>query len=438
MMKSDSLNALELDTPVVSRASRLLAPLTHAFHAQFTNYLQVFAGTGVRLGLQAVYFFILANTLSLHDMGVFASASSTGIMIGCFSGFGFASLAFRASAGKRRTLGAYLAVFYASWLIALPLCLAASLPVFYFLFTSSLSLSAFVLVILVETGLWRIVEMIHQVNNGLGRYASASLAISFGSALRTAGAIAFAASGKHDVETWALIYFAFNLAAMALAVAVYQPRIKLRWRNQIFFGRVRDALLFSVAYCASIAQNEIDKLVMLALADQRTVGIYAISTRIIDFTSVPIRSFYVLYSRKLIIEGRQQNQIGRSLGVELLIALVSTAGLAALIVALSIWPDLLGRNVAVATQLFGVMLAVPAFKNLLEYHSELFFVYQHMTVRAVLATVLVGLKAAALALLLFHFDDIAQWGIWLNVVYFGLYAFSAASVYGSIFGSRER
>jgi O-antigen/teichoic acid export membrane protein len=438
MMKSDSLNALELDTPAVSRTPRLLAVLTRAFHAQFTNYLQVFAGTGVRLGLQAVYFFILANTLSLHDMGVFASASSTGIMIGCFSGFGFASLAFRASAGKRRILGGYLAVFYASWLIALPLCLAASLPVFYFLFTSSLSLTAFLLIILVETSLWRIVEMIHQVNNGLGRYASASLVISFGSAFRTAGAVAFAASGRHDVETWSVIYFAFNLAAMIVAIAVYQPRIRLRWNSQIFFGRVRDALLFSVAYCASIAQNEIDKLVMLSLADQRTVGIYAISTRIIDFTSVPIRSFYVLYSRKLIIEGRQRNQIGRSLGVEALIALISTAGLASLLAALAIWPDLLGHNVAVATQLFGVLLAVPAFKNLLEYHSELFFVYQHMTIRAVLATVLVGLKAAALALLLIHFDDIVQWGIWLNAVYLGLYVFSAASVYGSIFGSRDR
>jgi O-antigen/teichoic acid export membrane protein len=437
-MKSEPLNALELDNHVISPASQLLATAMSALRTQFTNYLQVFAGTGARLGLQAVYFFILANTLSLRDMGVFASASSTGIMIGCFSGFGFASLAFRASAGKRRTLGGYLAVFYASWLIALPLCLAASLPVFYWLFTPSLSLVAFLLIILVETGLWRIVEMVHQVNNGLGRYVSASLVISFGSALRTTGAILFAASGRHDVETWSVIYFAFNLAAMALAIGMFQPRLKLRWRSQIFFGRLRDALLFSVAYCASIAQNEIDKLVMLSLADQRTVGIYAISTRIIDFTSVPIRSFYVLYSRKLIIEGRSRNQIGRSLGVELLIALVSTAGLAALLVALSIWPDLLGRNVAVATQLFGVLLAVPAFKNLLEYHSELFFVYQHMTVRAVLATALVGLKAAALALLLMHFDDIAQWGIWLNVVYFGLYAFSAASIYGAMYGDRGR
>jgi O-antigen/teichoic acid export membrane protein len=437
-MKSEPLNALELDMPVVSRASRLLAMLTHTFRAQFSNYLQVFAGTGVRLGLQAVYFFILANTLSLRDMGVFASASSTGIMVGCFSGFGFASLAFRASAGKRRTLGGYLAVFYASWLITLPLCVAVSLPVFYFLFTSSLSLTAFVLIILVETGLWRIVEMIHQVNNGLARYASASVVISLGSALRTAGAIAFAASGNHDVETWALFYFAFNLAAMALAIAMYQPRIQLRWRRQIFFGRMRDALLFSIAYCASIAQNEIDKLVMLSLADQRTVGIYAISTRIIDFTSVPIRSFYVLYSRKLIIEGRRRNRLGRSFGVEMLIALVSTAGLASVLVALSIWPDLLGRNVAVATQLFGVLLAIPAFKNLLEYHSELFFVYQHMTIRAVLATVLVGLKAATLAFLLIRFDNIVEWGIWLNAVYFGLYACSAASVYGSIFRDRGR
>jgi O-antigen/teichoic acid export membrane protein len=310
--------------------------------------------------------------------------------------------------------------------------------VFYGLFTSSLSLTAFILVILVETGLWRIVEMIHQVNNGLGRYASASVVISAGSATRTAGAIALALSGKHDVETWALIYFAFNLAATALAIIVYQPRIKLRWRSQIFLGRMRDALLFSIAYCASIAQNEIDKLVMLSLADQRTVGIYAISTRIIDFTSVPIRSFYVLYSRKLIIEGYRHSQLGRSLGVEILIALVSTAGLAALVVTLSIWPDLLGHNVAVATQLFGVLLAVPAFKNLLEYHAELFFVYQHMTIRAVLATVLVGLKAAALALLLIHFDNMVEWGIWLNAVYLGLYAFSAASVYGAIFGGRGR
>ena len=67
-MKSESRNALEIRPPAVSQPSRLLATLTHAFRTQLANYLQVFAGTGVRLGLQAVYFFILANTLSLHDI----------------------------------------------------------------------------------------------------------------------------------------------------------------------------------------------------------------------------------------------------------------------------------------------------------------------------------------------------------------------------------
>jgi O-antigen/teichoic acid export membrane protein len=437
-MEFEPLNTLQLETPIVSRTSRLLEMLARVYRAQFANYLQVFAGTGVRLGLQAVYFFVLANTLSLHDMGVFASTSSTGIMIGCFSGFGFSSFAFRAAAGKRRALGGYLAVFYVSWLISLPLCLAASLPIFYLLFTTSLSLTAFVSIIFVEVGTWRIVETIHQVNNGLGRYASASLVISLATALRTAGAVAFLASNNHDVEAWSAIYLAFNVTAMVLAVVVYQPRIKLNWRMPLFVGRIRDALMFSVAYCASISQNEIDKVVMLSLADQRTVGIYAISSRIIDFTSVPIRSFYVLYSRKLIIEGRGHSRIGRSFSVEMIIGLVSTVAFAALLTVLSIWPGLLGHNVASATQLFGVLLAVPAFKNLLEYHSELFFAYQHMTVRAVLATSLVGLKAAALALLLIAFDGIAQWGVWLNAVYFGLYVLSAAAVYRLIFKNGNR
>jgi O-antigen/teichoic acid export membrane protein len=437
-MNVEPLNTLGMDLSAVSRASRLREMLARTFHAQFANYLQVFAGTGVRLGLQAVYFFILANTLSLHDMGVFASTSATGIMIGCFSGFGFSSFAFRAAAGKRRTLGGYLAVFYVSWLVSLPLCLAAALPGFYLLFTTSLSLTAFVFIILVESGTWRIVEMIHQVNNGLGRYASASLVISLGTALRTAGAVIFMTSGSHDVETWSVIYLVFNLLAMALAVVVFQPRVKLRWRTPLFIGRLRDALLYSISYCAFISQNEIDKLVMLSLADQRTVGIYAISSRIIDFTSVPIRTFYVLYSRTLIREGRKRNQVGRSLGVEALIALISTVAFAALLAALSIWPNLLGHNVALATQLFGVLLAVPAFKNLLEYHAELFFAYQQLTIRAVLATSMVGLKAAALALLLICFDGIAEWGVWINAVYIGLYALSAAVVYRIVFRNENQ
>ena len=71
------------------------------------------------------------------------------------------------------------------------------------------------------------------------------------------------------------------------------------------------------------------------------------------------------------------------------------------------------------------------------YHSELFFVYQRMTIRAVLATSKVALKAAALALLLISFDSITQWGVWLNGIYIGLYALSATIVYSLVFGNEN-
>jgi O-antigen/teichoic acid export membrane protein len=437
-MSIEPIHMLELNLPQVSRAARLREMLVRIFRTQFTDYLRVFAGTGVRLGLQAVYFFVLANTLSLHDMGVFASTSSTGIMIGCFAGLGFSSFAFRAAAGKRRVLGGHLAVFYAAWLISVPLCVAASLPVFYFLFTSSLTLFAFLSIILVETATWRIVEMIHQVNNGLGRFGSASLVISLGTALRAAGAVVFVASGRHDIETWSIIYLLFNLAGMLLAIVFFQPRIKLRWHPSLFFGRLHEAIMYAIAYSAFVSQNEIDKVVMLSLADQRTVGIYAIASRIIDFTSVPIRTFYVLYSRKLIVEGRAGNKVGRSLVVELLIAVISTVAFAGLLAVLWMWPTLLGNNVATATPLLMVALAVPAFKNLLEYHSELFFVYQQMTIRAALATSQVVLKAGAIALLLMCFNGIDQWGVWLNAIYIGLYVLSAAVVYRFVFENENQ
>ncbi len=184
--------------------------------------------------------------------------------------------------------------------------------------------------------------MIHQVNNGLGRYALGFLVISLGTALRTAGAVAFIASGRHDIETWSGVY-----------VTSISPR--WCWRSQstsrasscagvhhCSSARIRDALMFAIAYCAFISQNEIDKVVMLSLADQRTVGIYAIASRIIDFTSVPIRTFYVLYSRKLILEVRARNQIGRSLSVEIMIALISTIAFMGLLAILSIWPTFAG------------------------------------------------------------------------------------------------
>ena len=272
-------------------------------------------------------------------------------------------------------------------------CVAASLAVFYLLFTTSISLTAFVLIILVETGAWRIVEMIHQVNNGLGRYASASLVISLG-------------SGAYDYTRCCLRYVgADDVEDMVGDLLHLQPGGDGARRSACFSrgsGCAGERTCFSVASAmrccsrsrgpASIAQNEIDKSVMLSCwPTSAPFGIYAISTRIIDFTSVPIRSFYVLYSRKLIIEGQAQpdrpQPWRRSLDRDRLDGLF-----AALLAVLSIWP---GGHAWPQRRRRSAIVRSSARRARLRWvcsniTPELFFVYQHMTVRAVLATALVG------------------------------------------------
>jgi O-antigen/teichoic acid export membrane protein len=416
-------------------ANGLLPPgLRHGIE----NYCKLMAGTSARLALQALYFFVLANTLSLADMGIFASASAAGLMVASFSGLGFGSFAFRAAAGKPRLLGQYLGLYYGGLLLTTPLGLLAALPFYYWLFADSLSLTAFVAILIVEAVLWRTVEVLSIVQNGLGRFTTGALSITIASGIRAGGAVAFALGGGGGVESWTLFYFVANALALLTVLTALRPPAIPRWRTRLFVARLRDSFLFALSYFALNAQGQIDKIIVLSLADARFAGIYAISSRILDFTALPFRSFYTLYTRKLFGEGKRiKDALRRTLKVEGTILLLTLLGFGALALLLWRWPDMLGGNIAVAAQLFLLMLLVPAFRNLMEFHGELFFVYGRMTARAAIALVLVALNAGALALLLSTTSNTVTIGLMLNVIYGGLYLLSAAALYRFVTGNQK-
>ncbi len=409
--------------------ARLSDRLGGDFRQSIVHYCQIMAGSVGRVVLQAAYFFLLVNALSLRGMGAFASASAVGLMLSGFSGLGFGSLAFRAAASRKQLVGYYLAMAYVCMAAFLPLGLLIALPLYAGLFSNMMPLWAFLGIIAVEIFAWRIIDLIQQINGGLGRFSTASLVITLGSLARTLAAGAFALWHDGDVEQWAVFYVVANFSAMAVIWVFYHPRIPLRWRTRLFRSRFRDSVAFALSYFSFSAQIQLDKLIVLSLTDAYLAGIYAVATRIIDFTAVPFRSFYVLYVRKLIAEVRPANLIRRALGVEAIIAVASTLGFGAIVGALWLWPTLLGHNVAEAAPFFGLLLAVPAFRNLLEFHGELFFVTGRMTTRAFVALGLIALNAGALALLLTTSKTLADFGLWLNAVYAVLYLLSAAAVY---------
>jgi O-antigen/teichoic acid export membrane protein len=204
------------------------------------------------------------------------------------------------------------------------------------------------------------------------------------------------------------------------------PKIRLRFAPRLYARRMADALGAAGAELLFYAQGELDKILVLALAGDRTAGLYAITMRVVDLTATPIRSFNQLLVRKLMARPGEGLSLRRGLLTEAGIAGVSTMGLLAFIALLHFFPDALGRNVAQAASVLPLVLAVPALRNLIEYHGELIYARDMPLHRFALLAALTAAKLGLMAALLAGGGDIHSWATALNGVHLALYAMSLA------------
>ncbi len=397
--------------------------------AAILAYLTILSGSAGRLVISLVYFLIVANTLTLGDFGLFATASATGLILSRLLAFGFVSPVYRIATVKPRLLGTYLAGFAGLSLASLPLILLAAALVYGLLFAGRLAILPFALILLAEILCWRLLEVVAIVNNGLRRFRQAALLVIIGSALRTLAALLFVGFGHRSLEIWAFAYLAATMAAMVVALVFFLPRVRLRFVRRLYPRRMADAVYASAAEIVFYAQAELDKLLVLALAGERSAGLYVIAMRVIDLTAMPIRSFNQMLVQKIMTERGLAGGPGRFALIEFGIAAISIGGLAAVILALKPFPGLLGRNVSEAAYLFLPMLLVPAFRNLVEYHAELLYARERTGSRIALLCAITALKAALLSWVLLRFAGDGGWAPWLNLVFGLVYALSAAVTY---------
>ena len=76
-----------------------------------TAYVHLMGGSVGRLLLSLGYFVSVANSLSVSDFGLFATASATGVVLSRIAAFGFVSPLYRVATGRKRLVGAYTAGF---------------------------------------------------------------------------------------------------------------------------------------------------------------------------------------------------------------------------------------------------------------------------------------------------------------------------------------
>ncbi len=400
------------------------------------DYLKLASGSVGRLVIALAYFLVAANVLSLSDFGLFATSSALGVILSRVAGFGFISPLFRAATVKPRLTGTYLAGFLILFAASLPLVALMAWAIHAVLFTG-MSFLAFALVITAEVAGWRMLEVVSIINNGQRQFGRASVLVLAGSLIRTVAALAFWWAGYTSLTHWSLFYVSANLVAALLAWTAFAPRARLRFKPKLYLARASDALSAAAADIVFYLQAELDKAVVLAAAGPRIAGLYAIAMRIIDITAMPVRVFNQLAMQDVMTRRGVAFQPGRMMLTELGIGIVSVAALAGVTVLLWVNPDLLGRNIGSASALFPLLTAVPAFRNLIEYHAELLYGLQRTELRALLLGTIAVFKALLIWLAIQLAGGELGWAIWVNGIFLVLYGLSATATYTAIRAARH-
>lgn len=397
--------------------------------ASIAAYLTILSGSAGRLVISLVYFLIVANTLTLGEFGIFATASATGVILSRLLAFGFVSPVYRVATVKPRLLGTYLAGFAGLGLVSLPVILLAGWVAYVLLFAGKVALLPFALIILAEVLGWRLVELVAIINNGMRRFREAALLVIIGSGLRTLAALLFYVQGQTTLTVWAFAYLGATLLSALIAFLVFMPKVRLAFVPALYPRRMADALSAGAADILFYLQAELDKLLMLGFAGDRVAGLYAIAMRVIDLTAMPVRSFNQMLVQKIMQERGLRGGARRQALIELAIAAVSIAGLVAIALLLALFPRALGNNVALASYLFLPMLLVPAFRNLVEYQAELLYARERTGSRVVLLCAVAALKTVLISWVMTHHGADGSWAPWLNAVFGAVYLLSTVFTY---------
>lgn len=396
------------------------------------DYATAVSGSAGRLVFSLVYFIALANTLSIAEFGLFATASAAGVMLSRILAFGFISALYRAATVKPLLLGVFTGGFLALALLSLPVLAAASYAVWRVFFGGEMMPGVFALLIVAETLLWRPVEVVIIVNNGMGRFGRAAFLAILGTALRALAALLFAFWSTRDLANWAGFYLAANALSLVIAAGFFYPRQRIRFRLPLYSRRLADCIYVAGAEMIFYLQMEMDKLLVLAIGGPHLAGIYAIIMRLIDLTAIPIRTFTMMLVQRMMRTPEMLSRLRLKLGIEAGVFVVSTAGLLALALILRYFPTLLGANVAVVAPMVLFALFVPGLRNLVEYQAELLFARGQTLLRALNLALLAGLKALLLATLLLHTTDNADMVLLLNAVFAVIYLASSALTYAAL------
>ncbi|MEM0899819.1 MAG: lipopolysaccharide biosynthesis protein [Pseudomonadota bacterium] len=396
------------------------------------KYAKSLSGDGSRILIQLIYFYLVANTLSIEEFGLFATASAVGIVLSRLNAFGFISPLYRASAVKPHLIGTFTAGYIAALILSLPVIVGLAFGAHAAFFAGKMLLLTFALIVTSEVLFWRGFEVCIAVVKGTEKFGVASIMIVFAFAMKAVAAAILAFGSDGDLDSWATIYVSVQGVMFVTCAALFYPKKKLRFYPRLYLRRWREALTVAGSDMLMFAQMELDKLIVLSLAGEFIAGIYSMVMRLVDLTATPVRVFSTILTQRLMRTPELLQTIKVRALIETGVIGVSLAGIGAIVSVLWLKPDILGSNVAAAVPFLFLVALIPAFKNLIEYHAELLYGRGQTGLRLINYALLGAGKMILMTTLLLNFPNPEQWFIWTNAVFAALYACSFLLTYTSL------
>lgn len=253
----------------------------------------MFMGQGLSVFIQGIYFIVLARLLSSTEYGIYVGAASLVGIVGQYATLGSGMVFLRYVSADHKKFAAYWGnILISIFGVGGALVLALSWQGHRFVGTASAPLLP--LVAVGECICGRLAECTGQVFQTFEKLritATLTMIVNLARMLVAVGMLFV--MHRADAHQWVVASLSVSIAATIAAVILvtihYGP-------PKLDFGLFRKSIAegfgFSVAYSTTSIYNDIDKTMLSKFGFNSATGIYAMAYRLLDISSLPIRSVH--------------------------------------------------------------------------------------------------------------------------------------------------
>jgi O-antigen/teichoic acid export membrane protein len=259
------------------------------------NTLWVAIGQVFRVGMQAVYFVLVARALGARDFGAYASVLALVAIATPFATLGSGNLLVkhvaRTPARFPQEWGRALATTLLSGTLLLGLVVVISrvwLP-------TSVPLSLVLTIGAADLLFVRLVEIATQAYQAHQRMARTAVLQLLLSPLRLVAAVGLVALFRDPTALdWGWAYLVSSIVGAGSAVALVNRELGAPvFLREHLGSEFREGALFAVTLSAQSTTNDVDKTLMARLGTLEATGVYAAAYRLVDVAFLPVGSLLI-------------------------------------------------------------------------------------------------------------------------------------------------